>query len=127
MPKKKAGIVRVPSDDLASQADGWVEMYEHLRAKHLPYLASLDAETLIDAASTGSEKAEAMQRTIDFLAVFITDWNWKDSEGNAYPKPADNPDAFGELWPKEYRWLNVRLRDRIVEDTDVPKANGEPS
>ena len=127
MAKKEAGIVRVDSDDLDSQPEGWVEMCAYLKTKHLPYVMSLDEDTIRDDAAFGPQKAEAMQRTYELLAQFITDWNWKDPEGTAYPKPAGNWVVFGELRPEEYRWLNVRLRLCLTEGTEVPKANGEPS
>lgn len=127
MAKKNLGIERVPSDDLTSQPEGWVEMHSYLKTKHLPYLMSLDEETLRDDAKVGAEKAEAMQRIFEFLAQFITDWNWKDPKGNAYPKPDGNPDVFGELHPKEFRWVNHRLRECVTEDIDIPKTNGAPS
>ena len=126
---KKIGVVRVLSDDLPSQAEGWVEMSSYVKRKHLPYLNALsNLEVLGSAEASADEKAQEMVKMDRFLAVFIEAWNWKDRDGKAYPQPAGNPEIFGELMPEECNWLIAKTNEVLgEEELEVPKQNDTPS
>lgn len=122
MPKKaeKPGVVRLECDDLPTQ-DGWVEMCSYVRTRHLPYLDSLDLTVLTEDVPL-AQKVERMQLAYEFLASFVTDWDWKDRDGSDYAKP-DAPEAFGDIRPSEFNWLMKKINEVIGADTDFPKAN----
>lgn len=124
--KKKKGVTRLPSDDLPLQEGGWVEMVTYLKTKDLPYILKFDAVALVDPEATIEEQEEALERTYRLLARAIMDWNWKDPEGDPYPKPKGNAEVFGELMPKEFDWLVTRLNKTLAEQAAVPKQTDTP-
>ena len=127
MAEQKAGVERLLSEDVPTQADGWVDVCAYLLTKHLPYVLALDDGPLGDDSATAQEKEQSLRRRYELLSKFVLDWDWKDPQGRAYPKPHDNPDVFGELRPVEMRWLYARVIDRMAQDGEIPKQNGEPS
>lgn len=126
MAKKKVGIIRVSSDGLETQKDGWVEMAAYLKIKHLPYVDALDL-TAIREGGLPEEQTKSQETTFALLAVYVTNWNWKDFEGKPYPKPAGNPDIFGEIRRDEYTWLWNKVWESIGGNIGIPKQNDTPS
>lgn len=126
MGKNKVGIIRVSSDGLEAQKDGWVEMAAYLKIKHLPYVDALDL-TAIREGGLPEEQTKSQETTFALLAAYVTDWNWKDFEGKPYPKPAGNPDIFGEIRRDEYTWLWNKVWESIGRDIGIPKKNDTPS
>lgn len=124
------GIIRIPSNGLATQEEGWVEMSSYMKMKHLPYVEALNLRDLKKAwakLQVSARGNKVLTLRFDLMATFVTDWNWKDREGNPYPKPAGNPSVFWELKPQEYRWLWDRIWDVIGENYGIPKASDTPS
>lgn len=124
--KKGVGIIRVPSDDLETQKDGWVEMAAYLKVKHLPYVDGLELNA-IKEDGLPEEQTKSQETTFALLAVFVTNWNWKDFDGKPYPKPAGNPEIFGEIRRAEYTWIWNKLWESIGGKIGIPKAKDTPS
>lgn len=142
MGKKEAGvgIIRIPSDGLATQEDGWVEMSAYAKTKHLPYFQGLDLERLSEAIALKisfeaddwdtlvERKEKAIAVVCKLLSVFVTDWNWKDGQGNPYPKPHRNAGALEETQPEEFEWLFEQFGNLVSgESVVIPKSNDTPS
>jgi hypothetical protein len=126
MAKKKKGVVRLPSDDLPSQEGGWVEMQKYLKTKDLPYIQAFDPVALVDPEATIEEKEKGLEGTYRLLGRVVTDWNWKDPDGDAYPKPLGNAEVFGEIKPQEFDWLVRMLNKTLAEQATVPKQTDTP-
>jgi hypothetical protein len=122
MPKKKKGVKRLPSSDLLSQKDGWVEAQTHLKTRDLPYVLAFDPGPLTRKDASIEEQEEALASTYRVLARLILDWDWKDSDGDLYPKPKGNEDVFGDLRPSEFNWLIDAINKIIAEQATIPKA-----
>jgi len=130
MAKKKAGIIRIPCDGLATQEGGWVEMSSYLRTKHLPYVQALsrkDFDVTWEELSISERGNLVLSLRYAFLAVYVYNWNWKNIDGKAYPKPADNGAVFGDLRAVEFNWLWEKVWETIGEATSIPKVNDTPS
>jgi hypothetical protein len=122
MPKKKKGVKRLPSSDLPSQKDGWVEAQTYLKTRDLPYVLAFDPGPLTRKDASIEEQEEALASTYRVLARLILDWDWKDSDGDPYPKPKGNEDVFGDLRPSEFNWLIDAINKIIAEQATIPKA-----
>lgn len=143
MGKKKApetGVIRIPSEDLPSQKDGWVEMHAYVKTLHLPYFQGLDLEALQKALEREvspfdeeyealiERKERAMWIVYRMLSVFILDWNWTYPGGAPYPGPYRNIEAIEIVRPDEFEWLFDKLGKIIgEEELTIPKSNDTPS
>lgn len=124
--RKPMGVVRLSSDELASQQGRWVEIDAFFKAKHIPFVDALELKALTKKGLP-KKKVQSQKTVFDLLAVFVTDWNWKDFDGKPYPKPAGKPEVFAELHRKEYLWIWNKVWEAIGGDLDIPKAKGTPS
>ena len=124
--KKKKGIVRISSSDLASQPGGWVEMCGYLKTKHWPWIRSLNWADLAKEDITSEEHEATLSRAYELLSRLVLDWNWKDPDGDPYPKPADNPSVFAEIALDEFTWLIGEYNKIVGKQTTIPKQNDTP-
>lgn len=120
--KDKVGVIRIPSNGLDSQKDGWVEMAAYLKIGHLPYVDALDL-TAIKEDGLPEEKTKSQETTFALLGAFVVDWNWKGFDGKPYPKPMGNPGIFREIRREEYTWIWNRLWESVGGNIGIPKAN----
>jgi len=136
----KAGVVRIPSGELETQKEGWVEMHAYLKTIHLPYFQKLDLGALQEALDeevspfdeeyeAGLERKQRAMRLIHrLLSVFVLDWNWVYPDGAVYPNPRNNIEAFELLQVGEYEWLFARMGEVITEEEiAIPKSSDTPS
>ena len=129
MSEKRSGIIRIPSHELPTQPEGWVEISAYVKRKHLPYIAALqtvDENILANANTSAQEKAREMRKFDEFHASFVYGWNWTDGEGVAYPEPHGNADAFGELRQEEWAWLQGKINE-VMAQNRIPKSSDTPS
>jgi|GEM_PF-3409330 len=136
----KAGVVRIPSNGLETQEEGWVEMHAYLKTIHLPYFQGLDLSILQkvldeevspfdeDYEPALERKERAMRVIHRLLSVFVLDWNWVYPDGAAYPGPCKNIEAFELLQLNEFEWLFARMGEVIAEEEiAIPKSSDMPS
>ena len=127
---ERIGTIRIPSSELETQADGWVEISAYIKRKHIPYLSVLqtvDDDILRDQEAKAEDRLREMRKFDEFLAVFVYDWDWKDQDGNPYPAPYRNVDAFGELRQAEWAWLQGKANEIMAREPEIPKASETPS
>jgi hypothetical protein len=126
---ERIGTIRIPSSDLETQAEGSVEMSAYVKRKHLPHLGAMqnvNVEVLKNDDASPEDRFREMRKFDEFLAVFVYDWDWKDQDGNPYPAPHQNPDAFGELRQEEWAWILSKANEIMAQEQGVPKANETP-
>lgn len=136
----KAGVVRIPSNGLETQQEGWVEMHAYLKKVHIPYFQGLDfgaIQKAIDeeASPFGEDYEDVVKRkqqamgVIDrLLSAFVLDWNWTYPDGVSYQSPHNNIDAFEEIDLDEFEWLFDQMAKIVTEeDIVIPKSSGTPS
>ena len=136
----KAGVIRIPSNGLETQKEGWVEMHAYLKTIHLPYFQGLDLGTLQkvldeevspfdeDYEPALERKERAMRVVHRLLSVFVLDWNWVYPDGTAYESPRKNIEAFELVQLDEFEWLFERMGEVLTgEEIAIPKSNDTPS
>ena len=125
---KGTGVIRIPSSEVETQADGWVEISAYVKRKHIPYLAALqtvDEKVLANPKAKPEARAREMRKLDEFLASFVYAWDWKDPKGNPYPQP-DTYEALGELRQEEWAWLQGKANEIMAQEQGIPKENGTP-
>lgn len=136
----KAGVVRIPSNGLETQKDGWVDMHAYLKTTHLPYFQGLDLGKLQivldeevspfdeDYEPAVERKERAMRVVHRLLSVFVLDWNWTYLDGADYPRPCKNIEAFELVQLDEFEWLFARMGEILTEEEiTIPKSSDTPS
>jgi len=136
----KAGVIRIPSNGLETQEEGWVDMHAYLKTTHLPYFQGLDLKALQvaldekvsifdDEFDASVERKERAMRVIHrLLSVFVLDWNWVYPDGAAYPEPRNNMEAFELLQLDEFEWLFDHMGKVVIEEEiAIPKSSDTPS
>lgn len=136
----KAGVVRIPSNGLETQEEGWVEMHAYLKTIHLPYFQGLKLgalqKVLDEEVSPFDEdyepalerKERAMRVVHRLLSVFVLDWNWAYPDGTAYVSPCKNIEAFELVQLGEFEWLFARMGEILTdEEITIPKSSDTPS